>query len=147
MLATRTLWCRIYDNWSLEWKTLRPRGIAFTRAYWVSYLINCLVWLDDYQPVYPLLGASTLHGLDGGGSGFFVSPNTNAIMSSVEPHTRGAASGILSMLNNTGQMLSIAVVFPLALSNVPFAAIQQVFIYGGGMSRFPAALAIFLGGL
>src|SRR5205823_4279203 len=27
--------------------------------------------------------------LMGGGSGFFVSPNTNAIMSSVEPHTRG----------------------------------------------------------
>jgi len=83
----------------------------------------------------------------GGGSGFFVSPNTNAIMSSVEPQRRGAASGILSMLNNTGQMLSIAIVFPLALSSVPIAAMMQVFIYGGGMSQFPSALALFLHGL
>lgn len=28
----------------------------------------------------------------GGGSGFFASPNVNAIMSSVEPHTRGVAA-------------------------------------------------------
>jgi MFS family permease len=82
--------------------------------------------------------------LMGGGSGFFVSPNTNAIMSSVEPHTRGAAAGILNMLSNTGQMLSIAIVFPLALASVPMAAMMQVFIYGGGMSQFPTALHLFL---
>src|SRR5438045_9314032 len=82
--------------------------------------------------------------LMGGGSGFFVSPNTNAIMSSVEPQKRGSAAGILTMLNNTGQMLSIAIVFPLALSAVPMAAMMQVFIYDGGMSQYPAALAIFL---
>jgi EmrB/QacA subfamily drug resistance transporter len=85
--------------------------------------------------------------LMGGGSGFFVSPNTNAIMSSVEPHMRGAAAGILSMLNNTGQMLSIAIVFPLALKGVPMAAMMHVFIYGGGMSQFPAALAAFIHGI
>src|SRR5579875_1344872 len=85
--------------------------------------------------------------LMGGGSGLFASPNTNAIMSSVVPGMRGAAAGILSMLNNTGQMLSIAIVFPLALSAVPIAAMMQVFIYGGGMSQFPTALALFLHGL
>src|SRR5260221_6152345 len=72
----------------------------------------------------------------GGGSGFFISPNTNAIMSSVEPHTRGAAAGILSMLNNTGQMLSITIVFPLALSQIPFVVVQRVFINGGGVGHF-----------
>jgi hypothetical protein len=30
---------------------------------------------------------------------------------------------------------------------VPMAAMMQVFIYGGGMSQFPAALAIFLHGV
>jgi len=69
------------------------------------------------------------------------------LMSSVEPHTRGAASGILSMLNNTGQMLSIVIVFPLALSHIPFTAIQQVFINGGGMGRFSSAIPPFLAGL
>src|SRR5260221_12884357 len=83
----------------------------------------------------------------GGGSGFFISPNTNAIMSSVEPHTRGAAAGILSMLNNTGQMLSITIVFPLALSQIPFVVVQRVFINGGGLGHFLSAISPFLSGL
>ena len=51
------------------------------------------------------------------------------------------------MLNNTGQMLSIAIVFPLALSKLPFKAIQQVFISGGGMGRFASIVPLFLSGL
>ena len=106
-----------------------------------------LLGLTTISPTTPYWELAAFMALMGGGSGFFVSPNTNAIMSSVEPHTRGAAAGILSMLNNTGQMLSIAIVFPLALASVPMAAMMQVFIYGGGMSQFPAALAQFLHGL
>lgn len=106
-----------------------------------------LLGLTSIGPSTPYWVLAIYMALMGGGSGFFVSPNTNAIMSSVKPNTRGAASGILSMLNNTGQMLSIAIIFPLALSAVPIAAMMQVFIYGGGMSKFPAALALFLQGL
>jgi MFS family permease len=106
-----------------------------------------LLGLVTITPSTPYWLLAVFMALMGGGSGFFVSPNTNAIMSSVEPQRRGAASGILNMLNNTGQMLSIAIVFPLALSSVPIAAMMQVFIYGGGMSQFPAALALFLHGL
>ena len=106
-----------------------------------------LLGLVTVTPSTPYWLLAVFMALMGGGSGFFVSPNTNAIMSSVEPQRRGAASGILSMLNNTGQMLSIAIVFPLALSSVPIAAMMQVFIYGGGMSQFPTALALFLHGL
>jgi EmrB/QacA subfamily drug resistance transporter len=106
-----------------------------------------LLGLVTITPSTPYWLLAVFMALMGGGSGFFISPNTNAIMSSVEPQRRGAASGILSMLNNTGQMLSIAIVFPLALSSVPIAAMMQVFIYGGGMSQFPSALALFLHGL
>src|SRR6266702_7506270 len=106
-----------------------------------------LLGLTSIGPSTPYWFLAGYMALMGGGSGFFVSHTTNAIMSSVEPHTRGAAAGILSMLNNTGQMLSIAIVFPLALSAVPMAAMMQVFIYGGGMSQFPAALALFLHGV
>jgi EmrB/QacA subfamily drug resistance transporter len=106
-----------------------------------------LLGLVTITPSTPYWLLAVFMALMGGGSGFFISPNTNAIMSSVEPQRRGAASGILSMLNNTGQMLSIAIVFPLALSSVPIAAMMQVFIYGGGMNQFPAALALFLHGL
>ena len=104
-----------------------------------------LLGLATVVPSTPYWLLSLYMVLMGGGSGLFASPNTNAIMSSVEPHTRGAAAGILNMLNNTGQMLSIAIVFPLALSAVPVAAMMQVFIYGGGMQ--PSALHTFLNGL
>ena len=106
-----------------------------------------LLGLTTVSPTTPFWLLSVYMALMGGGSGFFVSPNTNAIMSSVEPHKRGAAAGILNMLNNTGQMLSIAIVFPVALKAVPQAAMMQVFIYGGGMGKYPAALAAFMQGL
>ncbi|MFZ2473014.1 MAG: MFS transporter [Methanothrix sp.] len=77
--------------------------------------------------------------LMGGGSGLFASPNTNAIMSSVVPEKRGIAAGVNSMLMNTGQMLSIAIIFPLVLSRIPEDVMFHVFLYGGGMSGAPLA--------
>jgi hypothetical protein len=58
----------------------------------------------------------------------------NAIMSSVQPGQRGIAAGTNAMLMNTGQMLSIAVAFPLVLSRIPLDVMFHVFLYGGGMS-------------
>jgi EmrB/QacA subfamily drug resistance transporter len=124
---------------SIGSKMLAPVGLG------VSSL--GLLGLVTITPTTPYWLLAIFMALMGGGSGFFISPNTNAIMSSVEPLKRGSAAGILTMLNNTGQMLSIAIVFPLALSAVPMAAMMQVFIYGGGMSQFPTALAIFLHGV
>jgi len=60
-------------------------------------------------------------------------------MSSVLPEKRGMAAGINSMLMNTGQMLSIAIVFPLVLSRIPEDVMFHVFLYGGGMSGAPLA--------
>jgi MFS family permease len=83
--------------------------------------------------------------LMGGGSGLFGSPNTNAIMSSVLPEKRGTAAGINAMLMSTGQMLSIAIVFPLVLSRIPLDVMFQVFLYGGGMHG--SSLAVFETGM
>ena len=81
--------------------------------------------------------------LMGGGSGLFASPNMNAIMSSVQPGQRGIAAGTNAMLMNTGQMLSIAIAFPLVLSRIPLDTMFHVFLYGGGMSSTPQALLDF----
>ncbi len=81
--------------------------------------------------------------LMGGGSGLFASPNMNAIMSSVQPGQRGIAAGTNAMLMNTGQMLSIAIAFPLVLSRIPLDTMFHVFLYGGGMSSTPQALMDF----
>ncbi len=120
-------------------RLLTPIGLAVS-----AIGLFALTTITQFTPYWLL---AIYMALMGGGSGFFVSPNTNAIMSSVEPHTRGAAAGILNMLNNTGQMLSIAIVFPLALSSIPFGAIQQVFINGGGMGHFASVIPLFLSGL
>ena len=120
-------------------RLLTPIGLGIS-----AIALFALTTINQFTPYWLL---SLYMALMGGGSGFFVSPNTNAIMSSVEPHTRGAAAGILNMLNNTGQMLSIAIVFPLALSKIPFAAVQQVFINGGGLGNFASAIPPFLSGL
>jgi hypothetical protein len=83
----------------------------------------------------------------GAGSGLFNSPNTNVIMTAVRPNQRGMAAGVRTMLANTGQMLSIAIAFPLVLSQIPPEVMMKIFLYGGGMGQDPEALAAFLHGL
>ena len=75
--------------------------------------------------------------LMGGGSGLFSSPNVNALMSTVAARQRGSASGINVLVGNTGQMLSIALAFPLVLSRIPQDVMFRVFLYGGGMGTCP----------
>jgi EmrB/QacA subfamily drug resistance transporter len=85
--------------------------------------------------------------LMGGGSGLFTSPNINALMSTVPPRQRGVASGVNTMLTNTGQMLSITIAFPLVLSRIPEDVMFKVFLFGGGMADMPDALRAFEQGL
>lgn len=85
--------------------------------------------------------------LIGAGSGLFGSPNTNAIMSSVPAQRRGMAAGVNAMLGNTGQMLSITIVFPLVLSRIPQELMMKVFLDGGGMGSDPGALDSFMQGV
>jgi hypothetical protein len=68
-------------------------------------------------------------------------------MSTVPPRQRGTASGINTMVGNTGQMLSIAIAFPLVLSRIPEDVMFKVFLYGGGMGDVPEALHAFEQGL
>jgi hypothetical protein len=53
--------------------------------------------------------------LNGLGGGIFTAPNTAAIMSSVPPAERGAASGIRATFFNAGTSLSIGIFFSLMI--------------------------------
>lgn len=68
----------------------------------------------------------------GMGFGFFSSPNTNAVMSSVEKKFYGVASGVLGTMRLTGQMFSMGVTLLL------FA------VYIGGKEIAPAYYPVFL---
>jgi EmrB/QacA subfamily drug resistance transporter len=103
-----------------------------------------LATVTDQTPFWEL---AIWMALMGGGSGFFSSPNTSAIMTSVRPEQRGMAAGVRMMLAYTGQMLSIAIAFPLVLAKIPQDVMMNIFIYGGGMGSEPAALATFLHGI
>jgi len=56
-----------------------------------------------------LLAIITLLMLMGTGFGLFSSPNSNAIMSSVEKNILGVASGVVGTMRMTGQMLSMGI--------------------------------------
>jgi EmrB/QacA subfamily drug resistance transporter len=144
---------------------MMPFGAAFMLVgpvsgylsdHYGSRLLSTLGLLVSSSGLYLLstIGPSTPYWLlvvymaiVGGGSGLFSSPNTNAIMSSVIVERRGIAAGVRTMLMNTGQMISIAIVFPLVLSQIPQAIMFKVFLYGGGMGGDPHALASFESGL
>ncbi len=51
----------------------------------------------------------------GAGGGMFAAPNTAAIMSSVPPEARGAASGMRATLQNVGSTISLAIFFTIVV--------------------------------
>jgi MFS family permease len=67
---------------------------------------------------FPYWAFALLIMLNGFGSGMFSAPNTSAIMSSVPPGHRGAASGMRSTFQNSGMSLSIGVFFSLLIAGL-----------------------------
>jgi MFS family permease len=76
----------------------------------VAFLVLALLPVDFiYWQVAIVLFAS------GCGMGMFASPNAAAVMNSVPPENRGAASGMLATLQNAGQQLSLAMFFTIVI--------------------------------
>ncbi|HET9073682.1 MAG TPA: MFS transporter [Solirubrobacteraceae bacterium] len=80
------------------------------------------------------------------GSGMFNSPNTAAMMGTVAPHRRGIASGARVLVQNTGAVLSIALVMALVTASVPKSTLFNVFS-GLGARISAAQLDPFLANL
>jgi EmrB/QacA subfamily drug resistance transporter len=72
-------------------------------------------------------------GLVGVGTGLFMTPNTSAIMTSVEPSRRGIANGVRSMMQNTGYVVSVALSLGIVTSALP--ADEKREAYAGTLSR------------
>ncbi|HTW40362.1 MAG TPA: MFS transporter [Thermoplasmata archaeon] len=53
--------------------------------------------------------------VNGCGMGMFAAPNASAVMSAVPAQNRGAASGMLTTLQNAGQQLSLAIFFTVVI--------------------------------
>jgi len=85
----------------IEPRLVASAGMALTAAGLVM-----LVFLDGNSGLVFVLAILVVLGV---GFGFFSSPNTNAVMSSVERNYYGVAAGMLGTMRLTGQMFSLAV--------------------------------------
>jgi EmrB/QacA subfamily drug resistance transporter len=84
------------------------------------------------------------------GFALFSSPNTNAIMSSVEQQFYGVASGTLATMRITGQMLSMGIVmlvFALHIGDVPITPEQYPSFMGSMHSSLIVLSLLCLGGI
>ena len=75
----------------------------------------CLLFLpvDFSYPVFAVIVFA-----NGVGQGMFSAPNTSAIMGSVPPERRGAASGMRATFQNSGMALSIGIFFSLMVAGL-----------------------------
>jgi MFS family permease len=79
----------------------------------------------------------------GVGSGMFNSPNTSAMMGAVPAHRRGIAGGTRMMLQNTGSVLSIAILMAIVTAGVPKSTLLSIFS-GLTTGLAPDALEAFI---
>ena len=76
----------------------------------LSFLMLAML---PYNFDYPVFAIALL--IMGLGNGMFGAPNIAAIMNSVPPEDRGVASGMRSMLQNSGMVISMALFFTIVI--------------------------------
>jgi hemerythrin-like metal-binding protein len=66
--------------------------------------------------------------ISGTGSGMFFSPNTKSIMQTVPVEKRGIAAGIRTMMNNGGNVISLAMAMAIISSSITPEALSGLFL-------------------
>jgi MFS family permease len=96
------------DRWGA--RTLATLGMVVAGATFFVFL------LVPYNFGYPVVGGLLF--VQGGGMGMFAAPNAAAVMNSVPARHRGASSGMLATLQNTGQQLSLVFFFTIVIGGL-----------------------------
>jgi MFS family permease len=86
-----------------------------------------LAGMTSLQADSPYVQSSIWLALVGIGSGMFNSPNTAAMMGAVAIERRGIASGARTVLQNTGAVLSIALVMAMITASIPTDVLLAIF--------------------
>lgn len=132
MLVVSPLSGILADRFGSRW--LAFIGLVLTTAGLVG-----MAFIDGSTPYWYV---ATAMAVMGAGSGFFNSPNTRLIMTSVRAGQRGVAAGTRSMLMNTGGVFSIAVTLAIIVAALPAAALFAIFA-GVNTGVDPSALDSF----
>jgi MFS family permease len=88
-------------------RTLATIGMGIASA---TFFALALLPID-----FPYWEMGVLLFVQGTGMGMFAAPNAAAVMNSVPPENRGAASGMLGTLQNAGQQVSMAIFFTIII--------------------------------
>jgi EmrB/QacA subfamily drug resistance transporter len=86
-----------------------------------------LAGMTTLQVSSPFWQSALWLGIVGIGSGAFNSPNTSAMMSAVPARRRGIASGSRTMLQNTGAVISMALMLMIVTAVVPTELLLEIF--------------------
>jgi EmrB/QacA subfamily drug resistance transporter len=85
---------------------LEPRIVSTAGMSLTTVGLSFFIFLTPTTPLYAIVIALMVLGF---GYALFSSPNTNAIMSSVDPRYLGIASGMNATMRSLGQVLSMAI--------------------------------------
>lgn len=85
---------------------IEPRIVASAGMTFTALGLFLLIFLTETTPIWHLIVTLVILGV---GFGLFSSPNTNAIMSSVDKRFYGVASGMNGTMRLLGQMLSMGI--------------------------------------
>jgi len=89
---------------------MEPRIIASVGMAFTCVALLLLVFLTEETALWFIIGSLVIFGI---GAGFFSSPNTNAIMGSVDKKYLGVAAGVVATMRTSGMTLSIGIVMIL----------------------------------
>jgi EmrB/QacA subfamily drug resistance transporter len=118
---------------------IEPRIVA-TAGMAITAIGLCLfIFLTPTTPLWVIVVSLLVLGL---GYGLFSSPNTNAIMSSVEKKHLGIASGMNATMRSLGQLLSMAIAMFCFTVFIGMVTITPM-VYPALMTSVTVAFAIF----
>ncbi|MGZ3593217.1 MAG: MFS transporter [Syntrophales bacterium] len=126
---------------------IEPRIVASMGMCLTAAGLGLLILLNSQASILFIVTILFMLGL---GFALFSSPNTNAIMSSVEQQFYGVASGTLATMRITGQMLSMGIVmliFALHIGDVPISPEQYPSFMGSMHSSLIILSLLCFGGI
>jgi EmrB/QacA subfamily drug resistance transporter len=118
---------------------IEPRVVASIGMALTTLGLSSFIFLDAGTPLGLIVAGLVVLGF---GFALFSSPNTNAVMSSVESRHYGVASGTLGTMRLTGQMFSMGIamlIFALIMGRVPITPQH----YGQFLASSRVAFSIF----
>ncbi len=98
-----------------------PGRVAAIGIGLIAIGLGAFTFLSPSTPIWFIIACVAVIGL---GFAFFISPNTNAVMSAVETKDYGVASGALATMRQVGQMISMGII--MMLFNIIMGATTRV---------------------